>query len=73
MPTGTLTVLRPTIKGQKVAQILEIPTPSLKWLEQSSHSLAYEITQLVKSNHPIVQGPSPFEMDHTLWSVFYSQ
>ena len=32
------------------AQFLEIPTPSPKQLEKSSHPLAYEITQLIKAN-----------------------
>ena len=29
----------------------------------------YEITQLVKTNHPMFQGLLPPEMAHTLWSV----
>ena len=37
-------------KKWAVAQFLEIPTPSPKQLEKSSHSLAYEITQLIKAN-----------------------
>ena len=39
-----------------VPQFLEIPTPFSK-IEYSSHSLAYEITQPIKSNHPHSPGP----------------
>ena len=42
-----------------VPQFLEIPTPFSK-IEYSSHSLAYEITQPIKSNHPHSQGRCHF-------------
>ena len=42
-------------------QFLE--TASLpKQLEQSSHSLAYEITRLINTGNPIYRGLSPSEM-----------
>ena len=39
------------------AQFLEISTPSQKQLEQSSHLLAYEITQPIKTNQATFRGP----------------
>ena len=54
-PTGAMTLLRPTIKGQKVevrgGPIPGIPCPFPK-IEYPSHLLAYEITQPIKTNHP---------------------
>ena len=48
-PTGAMTVPRLTTKG---AQFLEMPTPFPKWLQYSSHSLAYEITHPYKILQP---------------------
>ena len=58
-PTVAMTVLRQTIKVKKwaVAQFLEIPTPSPKWLEFSSHSLAHEIIHPYKiTDKPLRSG-----------------
>ena len=54
IPTGTMTVPRPTIKDKMwvVARFLEIPTLSATYLEYSSHSLAYEITHFYKKSFP---------------------
>ena len=68
IPTGTETVPRSTIKVKKwaVAQFIEIPTPSPKRLEFSSHSLAHEITHPYKNWQISTVGPlCPFEMAHT--------
>ena len=64
-----MTVPRPSIKVKKqaVAQFLEIPTPSPKQLEYSSHSLTYEITHPYKNWQPRTRGRlSPSEMARSL-------
>ena len=64
-----MTVPKPNIKVKKwaVAQFLEIPTPSPKELEYSSHSLVYEITHPYTNWQPHTLVPlSPSEMAHTL-------
>ena len=60
-----MTVLRP-LKVEKwiPAQFLEILSPSSKIV--GIYPLAYEITQFIKSNHPIFRGHSTF------WEGLYS-
>ena len=57
-----MTVLRLTINGQKVggAPISENSCPFSKMLEYSTHSLAYEITQPLKTNHLHTSGALAF-------------
>ena len=66
-PTGAVT---PEVdqKGQKVGgnPIPENPCPFLQNSWNNPHSLAYEVTQPIKTKHPIFQSLSPFEMAHTL-------
>ena len=61
-PTGTMTVLRLNINGQKVggSPISGNPCPFSKMLEYSTHSLAYEITQPIKTNHLHISGALAF-------------
>ena len=42
------------VKTWMVDQFLEILTLSLQWLTYSFHSLAYEITQRIKPNNPVL-------------------
>ena len=60
------------IKGQKVGSgsVPENLHSFPEKLKKSSHSLAYEITQPIKTSCTIIQGLSPSEMARTLWSVF---
>ena len=39
-------------KTREAAQFLEIPASSTEELASSSHLLAYEVTQLIKTPHP---------------------
>ena len=56
-----------TTKVKEWAQFLEISTPSPKYLEYSSHPLAYEMTHPYKNWEPRTLGSlSPSEMAHTL-------
>ena len=57
-----MTVLRLTINGQKVggAPISGNSCPFSKMLEYSTHSLAYEITQPMKTNHLHTSGALAF-------------
>ena len=41
--------------------------------QQSSHSLADEIIQPIKTNHAVFQGLFPSETAYTLWKVFLSK
>ena len=51
--TGTRTVLRPSVKGQKSDDgwFLEIPAPSPRELNYPSYLLAYKITQPIKTTY----------------------
>ena len=66
-----MTVPRPTIEVKKwtVALFLQIPIPSLKQLERSSHSVAHEITTPIDIPLPCASlgfwdGP------HSVWGVY---
>ena len=43
------------------------------WSNLAAAALAYEITQPIKANHPLVDGLSPAEMDCTLSTECFSQ
>ena len=60
------------IKGQKVGSgsVTENLHSFPEKLKKSSHSLAYVITQPIKTSYTIIQGLSPSEMAHAL-SVEY--
>ena len=67
-PTSAMTVLRLTIKGQKVGSG-PIPgnlCPFPKIVGIILSLIAYEITQPIKTNYSIFWGQSPSEMAHTL-------
>ena len=55
-----------------VVYLLEILFPSPKELDYSSHTLAYEITQPIKTGHFILQSGShsPKWLTLCLWSMF---
>ena len=57
------------IKGQKVGSS-SVPENLHSFPEiiekKSSHSLAYEITQTIKTSYTIIQGLSPSELVHAL-------
>ena len=66
--TGAMTVLRATIKAPKVGSG---PVPGNPHLFSKIFGIilpliAYEITQPIKTNHPIYQGLLSSEMVHTL-------
>ena len=67
-PRGAMTVSRHCEKTKEwvVAQILKISTPSQKSLEESSRSLAYEITQSVTANCATFCSTLTSVMAHTL-------
>ena len=50
-----------------VAQLLEVPVPSWKLFEKSSHSLSYKITQTININFPIFQATSLSKMTLSPW------
>ena len=55
-----------------VVQFREVPPPCPKWLEYSSHSLAYEISPLSrKLTNPYSVPLSPSEMAHTVCGVCF--
>ena len=53
-------------KKWAVAQFLEIPASFPQIIKVPSPSLAYEITQPLKTNHPIFWGLLPSKVVHTL-------
>ena len=56
-----------------MAEFPENPPLPLKELEYSFYSLAYEIIYSYKNRQPHTLGTIlPYEMTHTLWSLFLS-
>jgi len=75
MPTGTMTVQRPSVKGQKLGSgpIPRSRHPSPTVLGKCSHSLAYENNQPIKIHHSLFWVLLPFERPmFCLWSMILS-
>ena len=75
-PAGAMTVLRPTIKGQKVDGGPDPGNPCpFPEIVKIIHSLAYEITQSIKTNHPTFGGHSRLlrPTAFCLWNVYLSE
>ena len=73
-PKGAMTVPRLTTEGQKVGggPVPGDPCPFSKVVGVILPLLAYEITQPIKTNHPVNLGPfSPFEMAHVQMEHVY--
>ena len=78
-PQSVTQMTHPNVAGQLQGNVKRREPMVPQWLGWSSQSLAYEFTQLEKTNQTTFRGlcpwpkPLPSAMAHTLWSVLFSE